>query len=76
MCYAREIKSAALVNGKVLGHTGDMASQADLRALCNLIEQAYLIISSDPMPPGGQESACENLQAALALAISLAKESK
>ncbi len=45
-----------------------MARQADLTALCNLIEQAYLIVSSDPMPPGGQESARENLKAALALA--------
>jgi hypothetical protein len=45
-----------------------MASQADLTALCNLIEQAYLIVSSDPMPPGGRESARENLRAALALA--------
>ncbi|MGA2882449.1 MAG: hypothetical protein ABSG13_26135 [Bryobacteraceae bacterium] len=45
-----------------------MASQADLHALCNLIEQAYLVVSSDPMPPGGQESARENLKTALALA--------
>jgi hypothetical protein len=45
-----------------------MASQADLHALCNLIEQAYLIVSGDVMPPGGQESCRENLKAALLLA--------
>jgi hypothetical protein len=48
-----------------------MARQADLRALCNLIEQAYLAVGSDPVPPGGIESARENLKAALALATML-----
>jgi hypothetical protein len=52
-----------------------MASQ-DLKALCNLIEQAYLIVSSDPMPAGGQASARENLKAALALARNLAEQNK
>jgi hypothetical protein len=45
-----------------------MARQADLTALCNLIEQAYLGIGTDPIPAGGIESARENLKAALALA--------
>ncbi|HTC87616.1 MAG TPA: hypothetical protein VK686_04915 [Bryobacteraceae bacterium] len=45
-----------------------MASQTDLRALFNLIEQAYLAVGSDPIPPGGIDSARENLKAALALA--------
>jgi hypothetical protein len=45
-----------------------MARQADLAALCNLIEQAYLSIGTDPIPAGGIESARENLKAALALA--------
>jgi hypothetical protein len=45
-----------------------MARQADLTALCNLIEQAYLGIRTDPIPAGGIESARENLKAALALA--------
>jgi hypothetical protein len=45
-----------------------MAKQADLTALYNLIEQAYLGIASDPIPAGGIESARENLRAALGLA--------
>jgi hypothetical protein len=45
-----------------------MANQADLRALCNMIEQAYLAIGSDPIPAGGIESARENLRVALELA--------
>jgi len=45
-----------------------MPRQADLIALCNLIEQANLAIGSDPIPKGGIESARENLKAALALA--------
>jgi hypothetical protein len=53
-----------------------MARQADLTALVNLIEQAYKIVSSDPIPPGGQESARENLKAALALAKFLQQENK
>jgi hypothetical protein len=46
----------------------DMARQADLTALCNLIEQADLAIGTDPIPAGGIESARENLRAALNLA--------
>jgi hypothetical protein len=53
-----------------------MPRQADLTALVNLIEQAYLITSEYPMPQGGQESARENLKAALALATLLQQESK
>jgi hypothetical protein len=53
-----------------------MASQADLKALCNLIEQAYLGIGSDPIPAGGVESARENLKAALALAKLLEEKNK
>jgi len=53
-----------------------MPRQADLNALVNLIEQAYLINSEFPMPPGGQESARENLKAALALAKLISEESK
>jgi len=53
-----------------------MPRQADLTALVNLIEQAYLITLEYPMPPGGQESACENLKAALALAKLLERENK
>jgi hypothetical protein len=45
-----------------------MASQTDLRALFNLIEQAYLAVGTDPIPKGGIESCRENLQAALELA--------
>jgi hypothetical protein len=45
-----------------------MARQADLQALCNLIEQTQLAIGTDPIPAGGIESARENLAAALALA--------
>jgi len=44
-----------------------MANQADPHALRNLIEQAHLAIGSDPIPPGGVDSARENLKAALAL---------
>jgi hypothetical protein len=53
-----------------------MPRQADLTALVNLIEQAYMVVASDPMPPGGQESARENLKAALALAKLLERENK
>ena len=45
-----------------------MASQTDLHALRNLIEQVHLAIGSDPIPPGAIASARENLKAALALA--------
>jgi hypothetical protein len=53
-----------------------MPRQADLTALVNLVEQAYLITSEYPMPPGGQESARENLKAALALARLLERENR
>jgi hypothetical protein len=53
-----------------------MARQADFAALCNLIEQAYLAIQSDPIPAGGIESARENLAAAFALAQLLARHEK
>jgi hypothetical protein len=52
------------------------ASQTDLRALFNLIEQANLAIGTDPIPAGGIESARENLKAAVALAKMLAEEKK
>jgi hypothetical protein len=45
-----------------------MARQADLAALCNLIEQAYLAVGSDPIPAGAVASAHESLKAAPALA--------
>jgi len=53
-----------------------MARQADLQALCNLIEQAHLAIGSDPIPAGGIESARENLKAALTLANLLANHER
>jgi len=52
-----------------------MARQEDFHALVNLIEQALLAVSEHPMPPGGQESARENLKAALALAQLLERDS-
>ena len=56
-------------------HAKDMtASQTDLRALFNLIEQAQLAIGTDPIPAGGIESARENLKAALELARLLTGE--
>ena len=33
-----------------------MASQADITALCNLIQHAQLVIGTDPIPRGGIES--------------------
>jgi hypothetical protein len=45
-----------------------MPKRSDLRALKNLVDQAYLIVSSDPIPPGGIESLRENLNAARQLA--------
>jgi hypothetical protein len=45
-----------------------MPSQTDLRALFNLIEQAYIAMATDPIPVGGIESARENLKAAVELA--------
>jgi hypothetical protein len=49
-----------------------MPRQADLAALVSLIEQAYMVVSSDPMPPVARE----NLKAVLALAKLLEQESK
>lgn len=43
----------------------------DLKALQNLLEQAHLIVSSDPMPRGGREIAAEFLDAALRLSSAL-----
>ena len=45
-----------------------MAKRSDLRALKNLVDQAYLIVSSDPIPAGAIESLRENLEAARRLA--------
>lgn len=45
-----------------------MAKRSDVRTLKNLIDQAYLIASSDPVPKGGIESIRENLESARALA--------
>jgi len=44
-----------------------MPNRSDVRTLKNLIDQAYLIASTDPMPKGGIESLRENLDAARAL---------
>jgi hypothetical protein len=33
-----------------------MPRQADLAALGSLIEQAYMVVSSDPMPPVAREN--------------------
>lgn len=41
-----------------------MPKRSDARTLKNLVDQAYLIASSDPVPPGGIESLRENLAAA------------
>jgi hypothetical protein len=45
-----------------------MPKRSDVRALKNLVDQAYLIASSDPIPKGGIESLRENLDAARHLA--------
>lgn len=45
-----------------------MPKRSDLRALKSLIDQAYLIVSTEPIPRGGIESARENLDAARRLA--------
>lgn len=45
-----------------------MPKRSDLRALKNLVDEAYLIVSTDPIPRGGIESARENLDAARRLA--------
>jgi hypothetical protein len=44
-----------------------MPSQADLQALGNLIEQAYLAVETDPIPPAGIASCRENLKTAMEL---------
>jgi hypothetical protein len=44
-----------------------MPKRSDVRTLKNLIDQAYLIASSNPVPNGGMESIRENLDAARAL---------
>lgn len=44
-----------------------MPKRSDVRTLKNLIDEVYLIASSDPIPPGGIESLRENLDAARAL---------
>ena len=44
-----------------------MPKRSDVRTLKNLIDQAYLIASSDPLPKGGMESLKENLDAARAM---------
>jgi hypothetical protein len=46
------------------------ASQ-DLQALRNILEQAHLIVSSNPLPPGGRERAEELLRTAVALSGAL-----
>ena len=48
-----------------------MPKRSDARALKNLVDQAWLIASSDPIPPGGIESLRENLDAARRLARQL-----
>ena len=54
-----------------------MPKRSDARALKNLVDQAYLIVKSDPIPPGGVESLRENLDAARKLAkLLLAKPEK
>lgn len=45
-----------------------MPKRSDLRTLKNLVDQAYLIVSCDPIPKGGIESVRENLAAAKSLA--------
>jgi len=45
-----------------------MAKHSDVRALKNLVDQAYLVVSTDPIPRGGIESIRENLDAARRLA--------
>lgn len=44
-----------------------MPKRSDFRTLKNLIDQAYLIASPDPVPKGGMKSLRENLDAARAL---------
>lgn len=49
-----------------------MAQRSDLRALRNLIDQSYRIVSSDPVIPGGIERCRELLGTARLLARDLA----
>src|SRR5579872_1866143 len=44
-----------------------MPDRNDLQALRNILEQAHLIVSSNPMAPGGRERAEELLHAAVSL---------
>ena len=53
-----------------------MANPSDLKALRNLIEQAQLIVSSNPIPPGGRERADELLRSALALSEGLLESNR
>jgi hypothetical protein len=48
-----------------------MAKRSDVRALKNMIDQSYLIVSSDPVPAGGIERCRELLSAARLLAKDL-----
>ena len=48
-----------------------MPKRSDVRALKNLIDQAYRIVSSKPVPPGGIESCEEILYSARLLAKDL-----
>jgi hypothetical protein len=48
-----------------------MAKRSDARALKNLIDQAYKIVSSKPVPPGGMENLEEILYSARMLAKDL-----
>jgi hypothetical protein len=48
-----------------------MPKRSDVRALKNMIDQSYLIVSSEPVPPGGIERCRELLSAARLLAKDL-----
>jgi hypothetical protein len=63
----REINSSELVKIEVLCQNRGMPSQADLQALGNLIEKAYLAVETDPISPGGIASCRENLKTAMEL---------
>jgi hypothetical protein len=49
-----------------------MAKRSDVRALANMIDQSYRIISSEPVPAGGIERCRELLSTARLLAKDLA----
>lgn len=49
-----------------------MAKRSDVRALANMIDQSYRMISSDPIAPGGIERCREILGTARLLAKDLA----